>query len=361
MKRLQLKKHALTAISYMLPIVVTAGILIAIGNLTSGQVITDYNINYSVPDALVSLGVLGMGMLSPVIAGAIAYSIADRPGIGPGLFMGLIANSIGAGFLGGMLGGYIVGYFVLWLKNNLKVPKWAEGLMPMMILPLVSTIVVGLLMYYVIGVPIVWATDALTEFLMNLRGSASFVFGAILGGMAAFDFGGPVNKVASLFADGLLLEGIQEPEAVKILASMVPPFGVTISWVISKIIKKKKYSDSEVENIKLAFPMGIAMITEGVIPIAAVDPIRVILSCTTGAAVGGGLSMLWGVQSPVPSGGMFIVPAMNEPLLFTLALLIGSTVTAVLLVALKKEPSEELSLMGEESEDELDMSYVKIS
>lgn len=361
MKRLELKKHALTAISYMLPIVVTAGILIAIGNLTSGQVITDYNINYSVPDALVSLGVLGMGMLSPVIAGAIAYSIADRPGIGPGIFMGLIANSIGAGFLGGMLGGYIVGYFVLWLKNNLKVPKWAEGLMPMMILPLVSTIVVGLLMYYVIGVPIVWATDALTEFLMNLRGSASFVFGAILGGMAAFDFGGPVNKVASLFADGLLLEGIQEPEAVKILASMVPPFGVTISWVISKIIKKKKYSDSEVENIKLAFPMGIAMITEGVIPIAAVDPIRVILSCTTGAAVGGGLSMLWGVQSPVPSGGMFIVPAMNEPLLFTLALLIGSTVTAVLLVALKKEPSEELSLMGEESEDELDMSYVKIS
>lgn len=361
MKRLQLKKHALTAISYMLPIVVTAGILIAIGNLTSGQVITDYNINYSVPDALVSLGVLGMGMLSPVIAGAIAYSIADRPGIGPGIFMGLIANSIGAGFLGGMLGGYIVGYFVLWLKNNLKVPKWAEGLMPMMILPLVSTIVVGLLMYYVIGVPIVWATDALTEFLMNLRGSASFVFGAILGGMAAFDFGGPVNKVASLFADGLLLEGIQEPEAVKILASMVPPFGVTISWVISKIIKKKKYSDSEVENIKLAFPMGIAMITEGVIPIAAVDPIRVILSCTTGAAVGGGLSMLWGVQSPVPSGGMFIVPAMNEPLLFTLALLIGSTVTAVLLVALKKEPSEELSLMEEESEDELDMSYIKIS
>lgn len=361
MKRLQLKKHALTAISYMLPIVVTAGILIAIGNLTSGQVITDYNINYSVPDALVSLGVLGMGMLSPVIAGAIAYSIADRPGIGPGLFMGLIANSIGAGFLGGMLGGYIVGYFVLWLKNNLKVPKWAEGLMPMMILPLVSTIVVGLLMYYVIGVPIVWATDALTEFLMNLRGSASFVFGAILGGMAAFDFGGPVNKVASLFADGLLLEGIQEPEAVKILASMVPPFGVTISWVISKIIKKKKYSDSEVENIKLAFPMGIAMITEGVIPIAAVDPLRVILSCTTGAAVGGGLSMMWGVQSPVPSGGMFIVPAMNEPLLFTLALLIGSTVTAVLLVALKKEPSEELSLMEEESEDELDMSYIKIS
>lgn len=360
MKNLQIKKHALTAISYMLPVVVTAGLLIAIGNLTNGQVIDDYTSGYSVPDALVSLGVLGMGMLSPVIAAAIAYSIADRPGIGPGLFMGLIANSIGAGFLGGMLGGYLVGYFVLWLKNNLRVPKWAEGLLPMMILPLISTLVVGLLMYYVVGVPIVWATEALTNFLLNLRGGASFVFGAILGGMAAFDFGGPVNKVASLFADGLLLEGIQEPQAVKILASMVPPFGVTISLIISKIINKKKYSNAEVENIKVAFPMGIAMITEGVIPIAAVDPLRVIFSCTTGAAVGGGLSMLWGVGSPVPSGGMFIVPTMNRPFMFTLALLIGSVVTAILLVVLKKEPTEEIELMDEE-EDELDTTAITFS
>lgn len=358
MKKLQLKKHALTAISYMLPLVVASGLLIAIGNLTGGNVIQNYKESYSIWDALVSLGVFGMGLLAPVIAAAVSYSISDRPGIAPGLFMGLIANAIGAGFLGGMLGGYLVGYFVEWLKNNLKVPKWAQGLMPMMIIPTVSTIVIGLLMFFVVGVPIVWATEALTEFLKNLQGSSSFVFGSILGGMAAFDFGGPVNKVASLFADGLLLEGVLEPEAVKILASMVPPFGVTLSWVISKAIGKKKYTQSEEDNIKIAFPMGIAMITEGVIPIAAVDPIRVIASCTTGAAIGGGLSMLWGVGSPVPSGGMFIVPAMTNPLMFCLALLIGSLVTAIMLVVLKKEPSEEVVIV---EEDELDFSNISFS
>lgn len=354
MKNLQLKKHALTAISYMLPVVVTAGLLIAIGNLTGGSVIDNYKAAYSVPDALVSLGVLGMGLLAPVISAAIAYSIADRPGIGPGLFMGLIANSIGAGFLGGMLGGYLVGYFVKFLVKNVKVPKWAEGLMPMMIVPLTSTLVIGLLMYFVIGVPIVWLTEELTSFLEGLQGSGKFLFGAIVGGMAAFDFGGPVNKVASLFADGLLLEGIYEPEAVKILASMVPPFGVTISWVLSKVLNKKKYTKKEEDNIKIAFPMGIVMITEGVIPIAAVDPIRVIFSCTVGAAIGGGLSMMWGVGSPVPSGGLFIVPAMNQPLLFMAALLIGSVITGVLLFVLKKEPQEDQ--LSEEIEEEVDLS-----
>ena len=355
-KKLQLKKHALTAISYMLPVVVTAGLLIAIGNLTGGAVIEDYKAAYSIPDALVSLGVLGMGLLAPVISAAIAYSIADRPGIGPGLFMGLIANAIGAGFLGGMLGGYLVGFFVLFLVKNLKVPTWAQGL----IVPLLSTLIIGLLMFFVIGVPIVWATEALTSFLEGLQGSGNFLFGAIVGGMAAFDFGGPINKVASLFADGLLLEGVQGPEAVKVLASMVPPFGVTISWALSKLFRKPKYSKEEEDNIKIAFPMGLCMITEGVIPIAAVDPIRLIVSCTTGAAIGGGLSMLWGVGSPVPSGGVFIIPAMTDPLRFTFALVIGSVITGVLLFALKKAPVEN-DIPNEEEEEEVDFSSIKLS
>lgn len=361
LKNLQLKKHALTAISYMLPVVVTAGLLIAIGNLSGGNVIEDYKAVYSIPDALVSLGVLGMGLLAPVISSAIAYSIADRPGIAPGLFMGLIANSIGAGFLGGMLGGFIVGYFIKYLIIHLKVPKWAQGLMPMMIVPLSSTLIVGLLMYFVIGVPIVWATEALTSFLMNLQGSGKFLFGAILGGMASFDFGGPINKVASLFADGMLLEGIQEPEAVKILASMVPPFGVTIALILSKIFRKPKFTNEEEDNIKIAFPMGICMITEGVIPLAAVDPIRIILSCTVGAALGGGLSMMWGIGSPVPSGGLFIVPAMTEPIKFMLALIIGSLVTGILLFTMKKAPDETAIKASEEEEEEVDFASIKIS
>lgn len=356
--RLQLKKHALTAISYMLPIVVTAGLLIAIGNLSGGNVITDYQSTFTVADALVSLGVLGMGLLAPVISSAIAYSIADRPGIGPGLFMGLIANAIGAGFLGGMLGGYFVGFFVLFLVKYVEIPTWAQGLMPMMIVPLVSTLVVGVLLFFVVGIPIVWLTEALTEFLRELQGSGKFLFGAIVGGMAAFDFGGPVNKVASLFADGLLLEGVQEPEAVKVLASMVPPFGVTISWILSKIVRQPKYSKEEEDNIKLAFPMGVCMITEGVIPIAAVDPIRVMISCTAGAAVGGGLIMSWGVGSPVPSGGVFIIPAMSDPFKFTLALVIGSVVSGVLLFVLKKAPATSTLAKAEE---EIDFSFIKIS
>jgi len=360
LKKLQIKKHALTAISFMLPLVVASGLLIAIGNLTGGTVIENYQEAYSIPSALVSLGVLGMGLLAPVIAGAIAYSIADRPGIAPGLLMGLIANAIGAGFLGGMLGGFIVGYFVLFLKKHLKVPKWAEGLMPMMIIPLISSVVIGLLMFFILGVPIVWATDGLTSFLTSMQGSMRFVFGAILGGMAAFDFGGPVNKVASLFADGLLLEGIYEPEAVKILASMVPPFGVAISWVLSKALRKKRYTKSEEDNIKIAFPMGVCMITEGVIPIAAVDIVRVVVSCTTGAAIGGGFSMMWGVGSPVPSGGLFIVPAMTHPFLFLLALLIGSVITGVMLFLWKKEPANELA-EDTTDEEEMDLSDIKIT
>lgn len=359
LRQLQLKKHALTAISYMLPVVVTAGLLIAIGNLTGGQVINDYQASYSVPDALVSLGVLGMGLLAPVISAAIAYSIADRPGIGPGLFMGLIANAIGAGFLGGMLGGYLVGFFVLLLVKYLKVPKWAQGLMPMMIIPLLATLSIGLLMFFVVGVPIVWATEAMTDFLQGLQGSGKFLFGSIVGGMAAFDFGGPVNKVASLFADGMLLEGVQEPEAVKVLASMVPPFGVTISWVLSKLFRQTKYSKEEENNIKIAFPMGLCMITEGVIPLAAVDLLRVIISCTAGAAIGGGLSMSWGIGSPVPSGGVFIIPAMTDPLKFTFALLIGSAVTGILLFVLKKAPAEHPVV--EEEEEEVDFSSIKLS
>lgn len=360
MKQLQLKKHALTAISYMLPLVVASGLLIAIGNLTGGSNIEDFTQGgYSIPDALTSLGVMGMGLLPSFIGGYIAFSIADRPGIAPGFLMGMIAKSIGAGFLGGMLGGYLVGFFVLWLRKNLRVPKWAEGLVPMMIIPLVSSLVVGLLMFFVVGVPIVWATNAMTEFLTSMQGSAKFLFGAIMGAMASSDFGGPINKVASLFADGLLLEGVQQPEAIKVCASMIPPFGVTLSWVLARALRKKKYTKSEEDNIKIAFPMGLCMITEGVIPIAMNDIVRVVFSCCTGAVIAGGLLMTWGVGSPVPSGGVFIIPAMSDPLLFTAALLIGSVITGVLLLILKKEPKEDTDI--EEIEEEMDLSDITFS
>lgn len=356
-KKLQLKKHALTGISYMLPLVVAAGLLIAVGNLAGGNpaVITNYKKSYTLWQAAVSLGVFGMQLLPAVISAAIAYSIADRPGIAPGLLMGMIANAMGAGFLGGMLGGYLAGYFVNFLKKNLKVPKWAEGLMPMMIIPFISSAVVGAFMLFIIGPPIASASASLTAMLNGMKGGSKAIFGLIMGAMAAFDFGGPVNKVASLFADGLLLQGVYGPEAIKICASMVPPFGVTLSW----LIKRSRYTKGESDNIKIAFPMGICMITEGVIPIAAVDPIRVIVSCSTGAAIGGMIIMLLGVESRVPSGGMFIVPAMKNPVGFLIALGTGSLITALLLVLLKKdavEPTEPV----DDIEEEVDLSDIKI-
>ncbi len=364
LKKLQIKKHAMTAISYMLPLVVAAGLLIAIGNLMGGQVLTKFTGDYPLASVFTTLGVWGMGLLAPVIAAAVAYSIADRPGIAPGLLTGIISYNIGAGFLGGLVGGYIAGWVVAALVRYIKVPKWAEGLKPMMIVPLLASLIMAVVMFYVIGTPIVAATNALTHFLNSMQGSARFVFGGILGGMAAIDFGGPVNKVASLFADGMLLQGIQQPEAVKILASMVPPFGVTISWVLARVFKRRIYSKSEEDNIKIAFPMGIVMITEGVIPIAAVDFIRVAISSALGAAVGGALSMTWGIKSPVPSGGMFIVPAMNKPLLFCLALLIGSCVTGLVLFAWKRvvKPEDELAQAeADEPEEDIDLSDLKIN
>lgn len=359
MGKLQIKKHALTGISFMLPLVVAAGLLIAIGNIFGGNpsTISDYKAGYNIWEASVTLGVYGMSLLPGVIGAAIAYSISDRPGIAPGLLMGMIAQNMGAGFLGGMLGGYLSGYFVLILKKYLKVPKWAAGLMPMMIIPLLTSIVVGLIMFFVVGGPIAWASAALENFLINMQTGSRSVFGMVMGAMAAFDFGGPVNKVASLFADGLFAQGITEPEAVKVCASMIPPFGVALSW----LIKRSRYTRSETDNIKIAFPMGICMITEGVIPIAAVDPIRVILSCSAGAAVGGAIIMALNITTPAPSGGMFIVPFMENPWGFLLALAIGSIVTAVLLVVLKKDPNPEDAVILDDNEEDADLSNIKIN
>lgn len=355
MKNLQLKKHALTAISYMLPLIVASGLLIAIGNLTGGQVIEDYSASFSIWDASTSLGVLGMGIVAPVMAAGISYSISDRPGIAPGLMMGLVANAIGAGFFGAMLGGYVVGYFINFLKRTLKVPVWAESLLPMMIIPLVSSFVIGMLMFFVIGVPIVWATNALTNLLMSMSDGSNAVFGAVLGGMVAFDFGGPVNKTASLFADGLMLNGIFEPEAVKVGASMVPPFGIGIAYLINK----RKFTNKEREELKTAIPLGVCMITEGVLPMVAVDPIRIVISTTIGAMVTGAILMVVGVGSPVPSGGLFIVPAMSAPLWFLIALTAGSATTGLILATIKKDAVEDDEEV-EDEEEKIDLSDIVI-
>lgn len=357
----ELKRHALTAISYMLPLVVASGLLIAIGNLMGGQVIEDYTQPYTIASALTSLGVLGMGLLAPFIAGYISYSIAERPGIAPGFLMGLIANALGAGFLGGMIGGYLVGYFILWMKNNIKVPKWAEGLMPMMIIPTVSSIVVGLLMFFVVGGPISWLTIQLTNFLQSLDESSRVLYGFIFGVLGALDYGGPISKVPNLMADGLLLEGILEPEAIKVIGAMVPPVGVTIAWVFSKLFNKPIYTKVEEDAIKVAFPMGLTMITEGVIPIAMNDLLRTVFATAMGTGVAGAINFYFQNGSPVPSGGVFVIPAMTKPIVAIIALLAGSLVTGLILVFIKKKlTADQYSSIEVKEEEEMDLSGFSI-
>lgn len=356
----ELKRHALTAISYMLPLVVASGLLIAVGNLMGGAVATTLD-EMTFANALTSLGVLGMGLLPSFIAGYIAYSIADRPGIAPGFLMGQIASFLGAGFLGGMVGGYIVGYIALAIRKYLKVPHWAEALMPMMIIPTLSAMIAGLLMYFVIGTPIVWLTDGLTNFITGLDQSSKALYGFIIGGLGCLDFGGPISKVPNLICDGLLLEGIIEPEAIKVLAAMVPPLGITLSFVLSKFMKKKIYTSTEVENIKVAFPMGLCMISEGVIPIAMNDLIRTVFCTAIGCGVTGAVSFSMGVGSNVPSGGVFVIPAMTNPFGALLALLAGTVVTAVLLVLIKKRRTEADDAPVEEVEEEVDLSGITFS
>lgn len=343
---LTIKKHLLTGISYMIPLIVAAGLCIAFGQIFGGSDVANHE--GTIPFYLNQIGGWGMALVVPLFTAAIAMSIADRPAFAPGLVIGFIANEIQAGFIGGILGGFLVGYVVLAIKKYVKVPKSMIGLMPVMIIPLIATAFSGLLMLTIIGQPIASMQNSLLGLLQSLEGGSRFFMGTILGAMSSFDFGGPVNKTASLFADGLLVEGIYEPEAVKFIGSMVPVFGIALSFLFTRY----KYTKAEKETLKAAVPMGICMITEGVIPIAARDLIRVVASCSFGSAIAGGLSMVWGVGSTVPHGGLFVVPLMIEPWYFVLALAIGSLITGTMLSLWKPAVKQEEEAMEQEPEEE---------
>lgn len=363
----EIKKHVLTAISYLLPLIVASGLLIAIGNLTGGVNIAsiDELDAMTVPSALTTLGVMGMGLIPAFIGGYIAYSVADRPGIAPGFLMGMIASFLNSGFLGGLIGGLLVGYIALVIETYLKVPKWAQALMPMMIVPLLSSALGGLIMFFVLGTPITMLTGALTNFITGLDQSQKALYGFIIGWIGCLDYGGAISKVPNLICDGLMADGIYGPEGIKVLAAMVPPIGVTLGWLLSKAIKKPIFKYSEEENIKVAFPMGICMISEGVIPIAMNDLIRTVICTSIGCGVCGAISFSAGVESMVPSGGVFVIPAMTNPLMAVVALLVGSCVTAVLLVLIKKrltpEQVDDLGMVEDDTEEEIDLSGFSLS
>ncbi|WP_010241009.1 PTS fructose transporter subunit IIC [Clostridium arbusti] len=331
-------KHLMTGVSFMIPFVAAGGILIALGFAFGGIYV--YNVPGSFAEILFSTGKQAFALMIPVLAGYISYSIADRPGLVPGFVGGALASTIGAGFLGALVAGFAAGYIVLAIKKFVKLPKALDGLMPVLILPVLSTALIALLMAYILGNPVKAINDGLFAWLKGLQGANAAILGLVLGLMQAFDMGGPVNKAAYVFATGTIVAGGSPIMAAVMAAGMVPPLGIALATVVSK----RKFTETEREAGKAAWALGASFITEGAIPFAAADPLKVIPSIMAGAGVTGALSMLFGCKLSVPHGGLWVlvIPNVITNLLgYLIAIIAGIIITAVMLTILKKDVIEE--------------------
>jgi PTS system fructose-specific IIC component len=333
-KRGAVRQWLMTGVSYMLPFVTAGGILIALAFLVGDTVTVveeDVYENFSLGALLFKIGGTAFSMIGPILAGFIAYAMADRPGIAPGIVSGLIANEIGAGFLGAIIGGLLAGAIVIGLKR-VPFPTSLRSLLPVLFYPLIATFIVGTLMILVVGEPIAAATETLTTWLEGMGTTNAIVLGIILGLMMAFDMGGPVNKVAYFFGVGLLAENVLAPMAAVMAAGMTPPLGLALATAV----RKRVFNVQEQEAGKAAWVMGASFITEGAIPFAAADPIRVIPALMVGSAVTGGLSMAFDATLRAPHGGIFVFGLVGNWPLYILAIAIGTVVTAAAVLALKQ-------------------------
>lgn len=326
-------KHLLTGVSYMLPLVVAGGLLIALSFVWG---ITAFEEEGTIPAALMDIGGgAAFALMVPILAGFIAFSIADRPGLAPGLIGGMLASQIGAGFLGGIIAGFIGGYTALFLRDKIRLPQTLEGLKPVLIIPLIAGGITGLLMIYVVGEPVKAIMDGLTAWLNGLSGTNRVLLGVLLGAMMAFDMGGPVNKAAYAFSVGLLGAETYAPMAATMAAGMTPPLGLALATFIAK----RKFNVEEQEAGKAAGVLGICFITEGAIPFAAKDPVRVIPCIMIGSAVTGALSMWFGCTLRAPHGGIFVlgIPnAVGNLGMYIVSILVGTIVTAALVAVVKR-------------------------
>ncbi|WES65178.1 fructose-specific PTS transporter subunit EIIC [Microbacter sp. GSS18] len=349
----RIQRILLTGVSYMIPFVAGGGLLIALGFLLGGYNVTDEAGSVIVQNSLWDLpaggigqylgsvafmiGATSMGFLVSALAGYIAFAIADRPGIAPGFVAGAVAVLMNAGFIGGIIGGLLAG-FVAWWLGNLSAPRWLRGLMPVVIIPLVGSIVASGLMILILGRPIATLMQWLTDWLNGLSGTYAVLLGIVLGLMMCFDLGGPVNKVAYAFAVAGLGGAVQGDINTQIMATvmaagMVPPLGMALA---STVLARNVFTPVERENGKAAWLLGAAFISEGAIPFAAADPLRVIPATMAGGAVTGALSMAFGVGSLAPHGGIFVFFAIEPIWGFLVALAAGTVVTALVVVALKR-------------------------
>lgn len=331
-------RHLLTGVSYMLPMVVAGGLSIA---LSFAFGITAFKEPGTLAAALMQIGGgSAFALMVPVLAGFIAFSIADRPGLTPGLIGGMIATSINAGFLGGIIAGFIAGYAAKMLSSKVKLPQSMEALKPILIIPLVASLITGLLMIYVVGKPVAGIMTGLTTWLANMGTANAVLLGAILGGMMCTDMGGPVNKVAYAFGVGLLSSQTYAPMAAIMAAGMVPPLAMGLATLVAR----RKFNKGQQEGGKAALVLGLCFISEGAIPFAARDPMRVLPCCIIGGAVTGAISMAIGAKLMAPHGGLFVllIPGAITPVLgYLLAIVIGTAV-AGLGYAILKRPEEEL-------------------
>ncbi|MFJ9997672.1 PTS fructose transporter subunit IIABC [Streptomyces werraensis] len=340
----RLRRWLMSGVSYMVPFVAAGGLLIALGFAIGG-----YEINEapSVMDHFVwtqaaswgallfQIGGVAFGFLVPVLAGYIAYGMADRPGLVPGFVGGAISLTINAGFLGGLAAGLIAGGVVLAVQK-VNIPAALRGIMPVVVIPLISSAVVGFLMFVVIGKPIAEAQKGMTDWLGGLTGANAVLLGALLGLMMCFDLGGPVNKVAYTFATAGIAVANPSDSAMKVMAAvmaagMVPP----LAMALATTVRGRLFNRAERENGKAAWVLGASFISEGAIPFAAADPLRVIPASMAGGAVTGALSMAFGATLRAPHGGIFVVPLIGNPLLYLVAIAAGVGVTTALVIVLK--------------------------
>ncbi|MDS0298821.1 PTS fructose transporter subunit IIC [Halogeometricum sp. S1BR25-6] len=352
----KVKEDVMTGVSYMIPFVTIGGIFLALGYAVASFSGTGVQQVFEATGTpgwfLAQIGVAGLTIMVPILGAYIAYAIADRPGLAPGFLLsyiiqdgallqaagdviGLQGGQAGAGYLGALVAGLIAGYVARWVKNW-SVPSFVQPMMPVLIVPVVTMAILSPVMIFVLGVPVAIANGALTAALEGLQGGQAVVVGAILGGMMAVDMGGPVNKVSYVFATGLITEGITAPMAAVMIGGMVPPIGLAVS----NFIAPHKYAAEMYENAKSGIILGLSFITEGAIPYASADPVRVVPSAVVGSAVGGAIAMIMNVTMPAPHGGIFVVPLSNRPLMFLAALLIGSLVTAVIATVVKPDFDE---------------------
>ena len=339
-----LKKHFLSGLSFMIPVIIMSGFCTAIG-----RIIGNTEIKGTLGYYLLTAGNGGMSIMIAVLAAGIGYSIAGKAAIAPGLMGGWLSTQVNASFLGGIFAGILAGIVALWLFN-LKLPKSVKSIVPLVVIPLVGGILEVLMIDYVVGPPLAALTDAAVKFFIGMNTGSKFLLGFLLGGMTGFDMGGPVNKISFAVVTAFAASGIWGPAAGKNVAAMCPPLGIALSVLI---FARKKYDEADRQNAVAAIIMSMCQVTEGALPFAFKDPLRVVPAVVLGSGVADGLMLSWGVTVPLLSGGIFTIPVANKPLLYLGGLLIGALIIGIVLSIIK--PKLKQDEKDETIDDNLDI------